>query len=88
MMTPDHLDFQMNCIKHILVPHAKAIYLAENEQVALVIKMYSIIEKYIEDIIDLKWMTRQSQFAIIGGIIINCEKNDKFLPLRFEIKTQ
>ena len=37
-------DFQMDCIKHLLEPHADAISKSENEQVALAYKMYEIQE--------------------------------------------
>ena len=52
--------------------------------------MYKIIEKYLESILHLKWMTEKSRLAICGGIIINMEgeRTDKFLPLKFEIRTQ
>lgn len=58
--------------------------------VALVYTMYKIMEKFIEDIIHLKWMTPKSKLVIIGGIMINedHEKSDRFLPLMFEIKNQ
>ena len=62
--------------------------MAENEQAALVYKMYDILEKYIEDIIHLKWMSPKSKLAIFGGIMINCdnEGTDRFLPLKFELR--
>ena len=58
--------------------------------VALVYTMYEIMEKFVEDIIHLKWMTPKSKLVIIGGIMINAdhEKSDRFLPLMFEIRTQ
>ena len=37
-------DHQMDCIKHLLLPHLNEIQNAENDQVALVYKMYCIIE--------------------------------------------
>ena len=53
-------------------------------------KMYEIMEKFVEDIIHLDWMSKKSQLAIIGGIMINAdhEKSDRFLPMMFEIRTQ
>ena len=35
-------------------------------------------------------MSNSSKLALIGGIIINCEGkgSDRFLPLRFEIRTK
>ena len=85
-----YLDHQMDCIKHLLAPHSQKIAMAENEQTALVYKMYDILEKYIEDIIHLKWMSPKSQLAIFGGIMINCDEEgtDRFLPLKFEVRTQ
>jgi hypothetical protein len=50
----------MDCIKHLLLPHVDVISKSENEQVALVYKMYEIMEKYVEDIIHLKWMSPKS----------------------------
>jgi hypothetical protein len=55
-----YLDHQMDCIKHLLLPHVDVISKSENEQVALVYKMYEIMEKYVEDIIHLKWMSPKS----------------------------
>ena len=55
-----YLDHQMDCIKHLLAPYTTEISQAENEQAALVYKMYDILEKYIEDIIHMKWMTPKS----------------------------
>ena len=53
-------------------------------------KMYEIMEKFVEDIIHLDWMSKKSQLAIIGGIMINADHNstDKFLPLKFEFRTK
>ncbi len=79
----------MDCIKNLLLPHSKKISEAENQQVALVYKMYEIMEKFVEDIIHLNWMSPKSQLAIIGGIMINADHHstDKFLPLKFEVRT-
>ena len=33
-------------------------------------------------------MSEKSKLAIIGGIIINCEGTDQFLPVKFEIRGQ
>ena len=35
-------------------------------------------------------MTKKSKLAIVGGIMINCDGvgTDRFLPLKFELKTQ
>ena len=38
-------------------------------------KMYEIMEKFVEDIIHLDWMSKKSQLAIIGGIMINADHN-------------
>ena len=37
----------------------------------------------------MKWSTKGSKLALLGGIIINCddEGTDRFLPLKFEIRT-
>lgn len=52
--------------------------------------MYDLIEKYLDNILNLEWMTDKSQLAIVGGITINCEGDDtdKFLPLKLEIRTK
>ena len=40
----DYLDYQISTIMHLLKPHLNDILAAHNEQVALVYKMYSVIE--------------------------------------------
>ena len=79
----------MDCIKNLLQPHAKEISQAENEQAFLVYQMYRIIEEYLESILNDKWMSPKSSLAICGGIMINCDGDgtDRFLPLKFEIRT-
>ena len=42
-MLNGYLDNQMDTIKHLLRPHIDEIVNSENEQVALVFKMYDII---------------------------------------------
>ena len=51
--------------------------------------MYNMIEEYLEQILHLKWMSEKSNLAICGGIMINCDGDgtDRFLPLKFEIRT-
>ena len=87
-MLNGYLDNQMDTIKHLLRPHIDEIVNSENEQVALVFKMYDIIQQYIEDIVHLSWQTEHSKLALIGGIIINMEgvNTDMFLPLKFEVR--
>ena len=82
-------DHQMDCIKHLLSPHVDEIINSENEQSALVYKMYAILEQFLEDIINQNWMTEKSHLAILGGIMINCDgnKTDRFLPIKFEVRT-
>ena len=43
----------------------------------------------MEGILHTKWMTDKGSLALVGGIMINCdgEGTDKFLPLKFEIRT-
>jgi hypothetical protein len=38
----------------------------------------------------LNWQGPNSKLAMMGGIMINCDgdKTDKFLPLKFEIRTK
>ena len=85
-----HHDFQMDCIKHLLEPHAADIMKSDNEQVALVYKMYEILEHFLESILHMNWMSGNGKLAIIGGIMVNCdgEGTDRFLPLKFEIRTK
>ena len=80
----------MDTIKNLLVPHISSINKSENEMAALVNKIYLIQEQYLEDIINLDWMSQTSQLALVGGIIINCEGKgtDRFLPIRFEVRTK
>jgi len=83
------LDHQMDCIKHSLLPHVQAIQESENAQVALVYKMFKIQEEFLESILSDKWMSDKSTLALVGGIMINCdgEGTDRFLPLKFELRT-
>jgi hypothetical protein len=52
--------------------------------------MFELQNKFLEDIIHLNWQGPNSKLALLGGIMINCdgEKTDKFLPLKFEIRTK
>ena len=52
--------------------------------------MYAMIEKYLEDILNTQWMSDKGSLALFGGIMINCdgEGTDRFLPLKFEIRTK
>lgn len=45
----------MDCIKHLLGPHVKSIQSSENEQAALVFKMYEILYKFLDEILHLNW---------------------------------
>jgi len=80
----------MDYIKHLLGPHVKDICRHENDQVALVFKMYEIISNFIDDVTNLNFGGPKSKLAIIGGITINCdgEGNDLFLPMKFELRTK
>ena len=51
--------------------------------------MYRVIEEYLESILQLNWMSDRGSLAICGGIMINCDGDgtDRFLPLKFEIRT-
>ena len=82
-------DHQMQCIKHVLVDHVDSIRGQENEMAILAYKMYEIIEKYLNDIVDLKFCGPDSKLALVGGIMINCDgvKSDCFLPLKFEVRS-
>jgi hypothetical protein len=52
--------------------------------------MYDLLQKYLDEIINLDWMGPSSKLAVCGGIMINCEgdKTDMFLPLQFDIRTK
>lgn len=52
--------------------------------------MYVIQEQFLEEIINQNWMTEGSKLALIGGIMINFDDAniDKFLPMKFEIRTK
>ena len=82
-------DFQMDCIKHLLEPHAEGIMNSGNEQVALAYKMYEILEHFLESILHLNWMKGKGKLSILGGIMINCDGvgTDRFLPLKFELRS-
>ena len=84
------MDYQMDCIKSLLIPHADEIAAAENEMTALSYKMFEITEEFLEGILHNNWMGPNSKLALIGGIMINCvgEKTDMFLPLKFEIRNK
>lgn len=52
--------------------------------------MYRIIEEYLEKILNLNFIkSDKGSLAICGGIMINCDgdSTDRFLPLKFEIRT-
>ena len=82
-------DHQMDCIKHLLVEHVDSIVGQENEMAVLAYKMYDIIEKYLDSIVNLKFCGPNSKLAILGGIMINCDgkRTDCFLPLKFEVRS-
>ena len=56
----------------------------------LAYSMYDIHREFLESILHYKWMHPTSKLAIVGGIQINTdgEKNDHFLPLMFEVRSQ
>ena len=45
----------MDCIKHLLNEHKDSISKKENEQAALVFKMYEILYEFLDDILQLNW---------------------------------
>ena len=79
----------MDCIKSLLGPYVSKISNSSNELAALSYQIYDLVIDYLEKIIDMKWSTKGSKLALLGGIIINCddEGTDRFLPLKFEIRT-
>ena len=83
-------DHQMDCIKHLLLPHVKEIENHENVNVSLVYKMYEILENFLKDITHMNFGGSNSKLALIGGIMINCDGDgtDMFLPLNFELKSK
>ena len=82
------MDYQMDCIKSLLIPHVDEITEAHSELTSLSYKMYHLIYEFLEGIMHTKWMGPNSKLALIGGIMINCvgDKTDMFLPLKFEIR--
>lgn len=56
----------------------------------LAYKMFEIQRQFLESILHYKWMHPTSKLAIVGGIQINLDgdKNDHFLPLTFEVRSQ
>ena len=54
-MKNGYKDYEMDTIMHLLKPHLNSITNSENENVALVKKMYDISKEFLEDIIDLDW---------------------------------
>ena len=79
----------MDCIKNLILPKISEIEGTENEMTTLAFKMYDIIVEYLEEILHLKWQGPNSQLALIGGIMINCDGDgtDMFLPIKFELRT-
>jgi len=58
--------------------------------VALVYSMFEVLSQFLENILQTDWMTDKGSLALVGGIMINCdgEGTDRFLPLKFEIRTK
>ena len=86
-----YLDHQMDCIKHLLLPHMEQIVSSQNENVTLAYKMFDIQAQFLEGVINLNWQSPKSKLVIVGGIHINSDNRrdnaDKFLPLKFEVRT-
>jgi hypothetical protein len=80
----------MDCIKHLIVPHVDAIKSSDNEMATLAYKMFEIQQEFLEQILNSKWMGKNSKLTLIGGIQINMdgEFTDKFLPLTFEVRNK
>lgn len=78
----------MDCIKHLLLEHVGSITRKENEQAALVFKMYEILYEFLDDILHLNWQGPNSKLILLGGIMINSdgEGTDRFLPLKLEMR--
>ena len=83
-------DHQMDCIKHLIVPHVDAIKSSDNEMATLAYKMFEIQQEFLEQILNSKWMGKNSKLTLIGGIQINMdgEFTGKFLPLTFEVRNK
>lgn len=48
---------------------------------------YQIVEEYLEEIMDTKWMNSKSKLVLLGGIMINFDnQRDAFLPIKFELR--
>ena len=52
--------------------------------------MYEIQEQFLESVLHLNWMKGNGKLAILGGIMVNCDGvgTDRFVPLKFEIRTR
>jgi len=57
--------------------------------VKLAYEMYEVVKDFLEGIIHMNWQGPNSKLAMIGGIMINCDKDgtDMFLPLMFELRS-
>jgi len=48
---------------------------------------FKIIDEYLEDIIDYKWMGRKSRLILLGGLILNIDgERPFFVPMKFEAR--
>ena len=79
----------MDTLKYLLEPEVQNIENSQNKMTALSNEIYRISKDLLEDIMNSKKIKYDTKIVILGGIIINCEKDgtDMFLPKFFELRT-
>lgn len=68
-----YLDHQMDCIKHLVSERVHKIKGTKNEMATLAFQMYEIVDKFLEEIINMNWASKNGKLALLGGIMINCD---------------
>ena len=63
----------MDCIKNLIAPHVAEISKQKNINAAIVYKMFDIIRKFMDDVVNMKFGGPDSKVALVGGIMINCD---------------
>lgn len=82
-----YIDHQMDAIKHLVAERAHKIKGTKNEMATLAYQMFEIVDKFLNEIINMNWASSNGKLALVGGIMINCdgERTDMFLPLKFDL---
>jgi hypothetical protein len=84
-------NLQMDFIIESLKPVMKNLMASDDQNermAALAYETYAMVEKMLFDIIDRKWMSKDSKLVLLGGIMINIdgEAADMFIPLNFSVE--